>query len=211
MRLRRWFYAIASVFAVALVMFPLNFLWVGQSPLHAAVSSLLFGLPALLSAWTPKERRTGRRNESPGTAVCAQSRRCAGAGIHAASAGRIDSAANAGAAMPAGSARCSESAGHAGTVGGRESAGHAGAERFGESAAHPESCGRTASADGIEPVRRKSLLSKAALGIAFCVLAAMLTYDIVIEGVAVGVTKSVGFVLLILVAALGSRLGYLKF
>lgn len=25
MRLRRWFYAIASVFAVALVMFPLNF------------------------------------------------------------------------------------------------------------------------------------------------------------------------------------------
>ena len=50
MRLRRWFYAIASVFAVALVMFPLNFLWVGQSPLHAAVSSLLFGLPALLSA-----------------------------------------------------------------------------------------------------------------------------------------------------------------
>ena len=116
MRLRRWFYAIASVFAVALVMFPLNFLWVGQSPLHAAVSSLLFGLPALLSAWTPKERRTGRRNESRGTAVCAQSRRCAGAGIHAASAGRIDSAANAGAAMPAGSARCSESACHAGTV-----------------------------------------------------------------------------------------------
>ena len=129
MRLRRWFYAIASVFAVALVMFPLNFLWVGQSPLHAAVSSLLFGLPALLSAWTPKERRTGRRNESRGTAVCAQSRRCAGAGIHAAPAGRIDSAANAGAAMPAGVARCSESAGRAG------------AERFGESAAHPESCG----------------------------------------------------------------------
>ena len=113
--------------------------------------------------------------------------------------------------MPAGGARCSESAGHAGTVGGRESAGHAGAERFGESAVHPESCGRTASADGIEPARRKSLLSKAALGIAFCVLAAMLAYDIVTEGVAVGVTKSVGFVLLILVAALGSRLGYLKF
>ena len=123
----------------------------------------------------------------------------------------LDSAANAGAAMPAGVARCSESAGHAGTVGGRESAGHAGAERFGESAVHPESCGRTASADGIEPARRKSLLSKAALGIAFCVLAAMLAYDIVTEGVAVGVTKSVGFVLLILVAALGSRLGYLKF
>ena len=135
----------------------------------------------------------------PWTAVCAQSRRCAGAGIHAAPAGRIDSAANAGAAMPAGVARCSESAGRAG------------AERFGESAAHPESCGRTASADGTEPARRKSLLSKAALGIAFCVLAAMLAYDIVTEGVAVGVTKSVGFVLLILVAALGSRLGYLKF
>lgn len=65
--------------------------------------------------------------------------------------------------------------------------------------------------DGIEPARRKSLLSKAALGIAFCVLAAMLAYDIVTEGVAVGVTKAVGFVLLILVAALGSRLGYLKF
>ena len=129
----------------------------------------------------------------------AQSRRGAGAGIHAAPAGRIDSAANAGAAMPAGVARCSESAGRAG------------AERFGESAAHPESCGRTASADGTEPARRKSLLSKAALGIAFCVLAAMLAYDIVTEGVAVGVTKAVGFVLLILVAALGSRLGYLKF
>ena len=165
MRLRRWFYAIASVFAVALVMFPLNFLWVGQSPLHAAVSSLLFGLPALLSAWTPKERRTGRRNESRGTAVCAQSRRCAGAGIHAAPAGRIDSAANAGAAMPAGVARCGTSGGR--ERGGSESAGRAGAERFGESAAHPESCGRTASADGIEPARRKSLLSKAALGIAF--------------------------------------------
>lgn len=101
--------------------------------------------------------------------------------------------------MPAGVARCCESAGHAG------------AERFGESVVHPESCGRTASADGIEPARRKSLLSKAALGIAFCVLAAMLAYDIVTEGVAVGVTKAVGFVLLILVAALGSRLGYLKF
>ena len=64
MRLRRWFYAIASVFAVALVMFPLNFLWVGQSPLHAAVSSLLFGLPALLTAWTPKGRCAGGRAES---------------------------------------------------------------------------------------------------------------------------------------------------
>ena len=58
---------------------------------------------------------------------------------------------------------------------------------------------------------RPARLCLAALGIAFCVLAAMLAYDIVTEGVAVGVTKSVGFVLLILVAALGSRLGYLKF
>ena len=77
--------------------------------------------------------------------------------------------------------------------------------------ANPLRIRNPAAADGTEPARRKSLLSKAALGIAFCVLAAMLAYDIVTEGVAVGVTKSVGFVLLILVAALGSRLGYLKF
>lgn len=77
MRLRRWFYAIASVFAVALVMFPLNFLWVGQSPLHAAVSSLLFGLPALLSAWTPKERRTGQAQRIPWDCrVCAIPQMC---------------------------------------------------------------------------------------------------------------------------------------
>ena len=50
---RKWIFAVVSVLAVALVMFPLNLLWVGQSPLHAAVSSLLFGLPALLTAWTP--------------------------------------------------------------------------------------------------------------------------------------------------------------
>ena len=49
---RKWIFAVVSVLAVALVMFPLNLLWVGQSPLHAAVSSLLFGLPALLTAWT---------------------------------------------------------------------------------------------------------------------------------------------------------------
>ena len=59
---RKWIFAVVSVLAVALVMFPLNLLWVGQSPLHAAVSSLLFGLPALLTAWTPKGRcrRPGR-------------------------------------------------------------------------------------------------------------------------------------------------------
>ena len=169
MRMKKWLYAIAAVFAVALVMFPLNLLWVGQPPLHAAVSSLLFGLPALLSAWTPRERRTGRRTESQGTAVCAKSRRCAESGMHTEPAGRIDSAADA------------------------ESDVHAG------------------SADRADSARRKSLLSKAALGIGFFVLAAMLAYDVSTEGVAVGVTKAVGFVLLILVAAVGYRLGYLKF
>ena len=58
---RKWIFAVVSVLAVALVMFPLNLLWVGQSPLHAAVSSLLFGLPALLTAWTPKGRCAGGR------------------------------------------------------------------------------------------------------------------------------------------------------
>ena len=61
---RKWIFAVVSVLAVALVMFPLNLLWVGQSPLHAAVSSLLFGLPALLTAWTPKGRCAGGRAES---------------------------------------------------------------------------------------------------------------------------------------------------
>ena len=37
---RKSIFAVVSVLAVALVMFPLNLLWVGQSPLHAAVSSL---------------------------------------------------------------------------------------------------------------------------------------------------------------------------
>lgn len=168
MRMKKWLYAIAAVFAVALVMFPLNLLWVGQPPLHAAVSSLLFGLPALLSAWTPKERRTGRRTESLGTAVCEKSRRSAE------SAGRIDYAAHAGSDVHAGSDA------------------HAG------------------SADRVGSARRKSLLSKAALGIGFFVLAAMLAYDVSTEGVAVGVTKAVGFVLLILVAAVEYRLGHLK-
>ena len=58
---RKWIFAVVSVLAVALAMFPLNLLWVGQSPLHAAVSSLLFGLPALLTAWTPKGRCAGAR------------------------------------------------------------------------------------------------------------------------------------------------------
>lgn len=61
---RKWIFAVVSVLAVALAMFPLNLLWVGQSPLHAAVSSLLFGLPALLTAWTPKGRCAGGRAES---------------------------------------------------------------------------------------------------------------------------------------------------
>lgn len=135
MRIRKWLYAISAVFTVTLVMFPLNLLWVGQPPLRAFVNSLLFGLPALLSVWTPKERRTGRRAES---AV------------------------------------------------------------------------RTESTDHVAPARRKSLLSKVALGIAVLVLATMLVYDIATEGVAVGVTKAIGFGLLILVAALGYRLGYLK-
>lgn len=175
MRMKKWLYAIAAVFAVALVMFPLNLLWVGQPPLHAAVSSLLFGLPALLSAWTPRERRTGRRTESQGTAVCAKSRRCAESGMHTEPAGRIDSAADA------------------------------------ESDVHAGSDAHAGSADRADSARRKSLLSKAALGIGFFVLAAMLAYDVSTEGVAVGVTKAVGFVLLILVAAVGYRLGYLKF
>lgn len=68
----------------------------------------------------------------------------------------------------------------------------------------------TVPADRTEPAGRKSLLAKVALGIAFFVLAAMLAYDISTEGIAVGVTKAVGFGLLILLAAVGYRLGYLK-
>ena len=162
MRLRRWFYAIASVFAVALVMFPLNFLWVGQSPLHAAVSSLLFGLPALLSAWTPQGRCAGGR---------AESRRAAGNTGFRTCTGRPDRT------VPE------------------------------DRAVLPD---HTVPADRTEPAGRKSLLAKVALGIAFFVLAAMLAYDISTEGVAVGVTKAVGFGLLILLAAVGHRLGYLK-
>lgn len=146
---RKWIFAVVSVLAVALAMFPLNLLWVGQSPLHAAVSSLLFGLPALLTAWTPKGRCAGGRAESRRAAGNTGFRTCTGAD-------------------------------------------------------------RTVPEDRTEPAGRKSLLAKVALGIAFFVLAAMLAYDISTEGVAVGVTKAVGFGLLILLAAVGHRLGYLK-
>ena len=61
---RKWIFAVVCVLAGALVMFPLNLLWVGQSPLHAAGISLLFGLPALLTAWTPKVRCAGGLAES---------------------------------------------------------------------------------------------------------------------------------------------------
>ena len=142
---RKWIFAVVSVLAVALAMFPLNLLWVGQSPLHAAVSSLLFGLPALLTAWTPKGRCAGGR---------AESRRAAGNTGFRTCTGRPD---------------------------------------------------RTVPED-----RAVLPLAKVALGIAFFVLAAMLAYDISTEGVAVGVTKAVGFGLLILLAAVGHRLGYLK-
>ena len=75
---------------------------------------------------------------------------------------------------------------------------------------HTVPADRTEPVDRTEPAGRKSLLAKVALGIAFFVLAAMLAYDISTEGVAVGVTKAVGFGLLILLAAVGHRLGYLK-
>lgn len=159
---RKWIFAVVSVLAVALAMFPLNLLWVGQSPLHAAVSSLLFGLPALLTAWTPKGRCAGGR---------AESRRAAGNTGFRTCTGRPDRT------VPE------------------------------DRAVLPD---HTVPADRTEPAGRKSLLAKVALGIAFFVLAAMLAYDISTEGVAVGVTKAVGFGLLILLAAVGHRLGYLK-
>ena len=158
---RKWIFAVVSVLAVALVMFPLNLLWVGQSPLHAAVSSLLFGLPALLTAWTPKGR-------------------CAGGGPNPQAAGNTGFRTRTGRriALCLRIARCSRII--------------------------------LSRADRTEPAGRKSLLAKVALGIAFFVLAAMLAYDISTEGIAVGVTKAVGFGLLILLAAVGYRLGYLK-
>ena len=157
---RKWIFAVVSVLAVALVMFPLNLLWVGQSPLHAAVSSLLFGLPPLLTAWATKGRRCR-----------AESRRAAGNTGFRTRTGRPDRT------VPE------------------------------DRAVLPD---HTVPADRTEPAGRKSLLAKVALGIAFFVLAAMLAYDISTEGIAVGVTKAVGFGLLILLAAVGYRLGYLK-
>lgn len=171
---RKWIFAVVSVLAVALVMFPLNLLWVGQSPLHAAVSSLLFGLPALLTAWTPKGRCAGGR---------AESRRAAGNTGFRTRTGRPDRI------VPEDRAVLPDH-----TV----------------PAYHTVPADRTEPVDRTEPAGRKSLLAKVALGIAFFVLAAMLAYDISTEGVAVGVTKAVGFSLLILLAAVGHRLGYLK-
>lgn len=165
---RKWIFAVVSVLAVALVMFPLNLLWVGQSPLHAAVSSLLFGLPALLTAWTPKGRCAGGQ---------AESRRAAGNTGFRTRTGRPDRI------VPEDPAVLPD---------------------------HTVPADRTEPVDRTEPAGRKSLLAKVALGIAFFVLAAMLAYDISTEGVAVGVTKAVGFSLLILLAAVGHRLGYLK-
>ena len=165
---RKWIFAVVSVLAVALVMFPLNLLWVGQSPLHAAVSSLLFGLPALLTAWTPKGRCAGGG---------AESRRAAGNTGFRTRTGRPDRI------VPEDRAVLPD---------------------------HTVPADRTEPVDRTEPAGRKSLLAKVALGIAFFVLAAMLAYDISTEGVAVGVTKAVGFGLLILLAAVGHRLGYLK-
>ena len=171
---RKWIFAVVSVLAVALVMFPLNLLWVGQSPLHAAVSSLLFGLPALLTAWTPKGRCAGGR---------AESRRAAGNTGFRTRTGRPDRT------VPEDRAVLPDH-----TV----------------PADRTVPADHTVPADRTEPAGRKSLLAKVALGIAFFVLAAMLAYDISTEGVAVGVTKAVGFGLLILLAAVGHRLGYLK-
>lgn len=171
---RKWIFAVVSVLAVALVMFPLNLLWVGQSPLHAAVSSLLFGLPALLTAWTPKGRCAGGR---------AESRRAAGNTGFRTRTGRPDRI------VPEDRAVLPDHI---------------------VPADHTVPADRTEPVDRTEPAGRKSLLAKVALGIAFFVLAAMLAYDISTEGVAVGVTKAVGFSLLILLAAVGHRLGYLK-
>ena len=171
---RKWIFAVVSVLAVALVMFPLNLLWVGQSPLHAAVSSLLFGLPALLTAWTPKGRCAGGR---------AESRRAAGnTGFRTRTGRPVRIVPEDPAVLPDQTVP----------------------------ADHTVPADRTEPVDRTEPAGRKSLLAKVALGIAFFVLAAMLAYDISTEGVAVGVTKAVGFSLLILLAAVGHRLGYLK-
>ena len=163
MKARKWIYAIAAIAVIVLVMFPLNLLWVGKSPPHAFVSSLLFALPALLVVWSPQERRSGRR------------------------------------------------AGHAG--GKFSGAKLAGDARSGKKSAGEKFSGMKAAEEGPsgeKPAEERPRLSKVVLGICLVVLAAMLVYDIYTEGAAVGITKSIGFVMLILVAIVGYRFGYLK-
>lgn len=122
---RKWIYALAAMAAVTLVMFPVNLFLIGKSPLYALVRSLFFGLPALLTAWTPKERRPAK--------------------------------------------------------------------------------------DGGKPVKRLSHAAKIVWGvIAAVVLAAMFAHDVYTEGIGVGVTNALGFLLIVLVAAVGYRIGYLK-
>lgn len=122
---RKWIYALAAMAAVTLVMFPVNLLLIGKSPLYALVRSLFFGLPALLTAWTPKERR------------------------------------------PAG--------------------------------------------EGGKPIKQLSRAAKIVWGvIAAVVLAAMFVHTACTEGIGAGVTDALGFLLIILVAAVGYRYGYLK-
>lgn len=139
MKTRKWIFAVAAMAVVVLVMFPLNLLWVGKSQSQAFISSLLCALPALLVAWSPRGRRSGRR------------------------------------AKPA-----------------REKL--SGAKPAEE-----------------KPAGKKPRLSIVVLGICLAVLVAMLTYDICTGGVAVGITKAIGFAMLILVAAVGYKFGYLKF
>lgn len=123
---RKWAYALVAMVAVVLVMFPLNLLLVGHSPAFALVRSLLFGLPALLTAWVPRERR------------------------------------------------------------------HAAADD--------------------KPARQLSRPAKVACGvIAVVVLGAMFVHDACSEGLGVGITNAVGFLLLICVAVVGYKCGYLKY
>lgn len=123
---RKWIFALVAMAAVALVMFPLNLLLVGHSPAFALVRSLLFGLPALLTVWVPRERRS-------------------------------------------------------------------------------------ATAEG-KPARQLSRPAKIACGVtAVVVPGAMFVHDACSEGLGVGITNAVGFVLLICVAVVGYKCGYLKY
>lgn len=122
---RKWIYALTAMAAVTLVMFPVNLLLIGKPPVYALVRSLFFGLPALLTAWTPKERRTAQ--------------------------------------------------------------------------------------DGGKPAKRLSRASKIVGGvIAAVVLTAMFIHTACTEGIGAGVTDALGFLLIVLVAAVGYRFGYLK-